>query len=272
MYADVLLFLRCPACDAEAPELLGALEDDGEIVAGALRCPTCRRQTAIIDGIWDTQPPLMLTPAQLINYFPPTARLYEPAWRWYALTLLAGRRFPLREELTLLRGLLQPCAGQLYVDVACSAGMYARALAATGAVVAGVDHAWAMVREARRRARSQGSRISYIRASAQALPFAGGAAAGAAMGGSLNEIGDQLGALREIRRIMHDEGRFFCMNLLAAKSFGGHILQHVAGSGGIDFPSLETLNDWFRQTGWRRLAQWRWGVVAITLTTPLPGT
>lgn len=265
MYAELLPALRCPACTTGPLSLLGALEDDGEIVAGALRCPECGHQTAILDGIWDTEPPQPLTPAQLTNYLPLAARLYEPAWRWQALSLLSGRRFPLREELALLRGLLQPRAGQLYVDVACSAGLYACALAQPGAIVVGIDHSWAMLKEARRSTLARGLRISYIRASAQALPLASGAAAGVAMGGSLNEIGDHMGALNEVRRSLQPDGRFFCMNLVAAQSRWGRLLQRALGSSGIDFPSYEIFNDWLEQASLRRLAQWRWRVVVITL-------
>jgi SAM-dependent methyltransferase len=247
--------------------LIEAEEADSEIVAGVLRCMRCSEQTQIKDGIWDALngAPVPLTPAQITNYQPLAACLYEPAWRWQALSLLSGRRFPLREELTLLQGLLQPRAGAFYVDVACSVGLYARTVARSGATVVGVDHSWAMLREARRVAREHGLRISYVRARAQALPFVGGTAAGATMGGSLNELGDQHGALNEIQRVLEPSGRFFCMNLVAAQSSWGRALQRVLGTGGIDFPDLDTCNEWFNAAGLQRLAQWRWRVVVVTL-------
>lgn len=269
MYAELLPALRCPFCHAAPLTLLGAIEDEhtGAIRAGALRCERCQRQTAIYDGIWDTlgDAALPRTPAQLTNYLPLTAQLYESAWRWLSLSLLSGRHFPLREELTLLRQLLQPQSGQLYVDVACSEGLYARALAEPGTIVAGIDHAWAFLRKAQARARREGLRISYIRASAQQLPFADGAAAGAAMGGSLNEIGDQQAALAEIRRVVQPGGRYFCMSLRAAESQWGRVLQRLLSIGGIVFPSEQTFRAWIGQAGLRRLAQWRWRVVTITL-------
>jgi ubiquinone/menaquinone biosynthesis C-methylase UbiE/uncharacterized protein YbaR (Trm112 family) len=266
MYAEIIPVLQCPLCGARPLMLVDALEENDEIIAGALRCPRCKHQTTIRDSIWDTQPPQLLTPAQITNRMPIAARLYEPAWRWYALSLLSGRRFPLREELTLLQGLIQPRANQVYVDVACSAGLYARALAQFGASVIGIDHSWAMLKEAHRRARTQGLRISYVRASAQALPIADSIAAGVVMGGSLNELGDQIAALHEVRRVLQPRGRFFCMNLLAAESWWGKALQRLLKTGGIDFPMLERLNSWFTQTDHKRMAQWRWQVVVITLT------
>jgi SAM-dependent methyltransferase/uncharacterized protein YbaR (Trm112 family) len=267
MYPELVSVVRCPNCTADPLTLLGPLYDSDEIVAGALRCSSCGVQTPICDGIWDAlnHRSLPLTPAQITNYVSLAARLYEPLWRWRALSLMAGRRFPLPEELKLLRGLLRPESERVYLDVACSAGLYARAMAVPGAIVAGVDHSWAMLREARRLARRRGLRVSYIRASAQSLPIRNGAADGVGMGGSLNEIGDQHAALCEIRRVLQRDGRFFCMNLVGAQSIWGRALQRGLATGGIDFPAAATLQRRFAQAGLSPLAQWRWRVVMITL-------
>lgn len=267
MYADIVPFLQCPVCAANPLSLVEADEADGEIVAGVLRCTHCSTQTQIVDGIWDTLAgdALPLTPAQITNYLPLAAKGYEPLWRWQALSRLSGRRFPLREELTLLRDLIQPQADQFYVDVACSAGLYARTLARAGATVVGVDHSWAMLGEARHIAKKQGLQISYVRARAQALPFRPGTAAGTTMGGSLNEIGDKQGALAEMARVTKPNGRLFCMNLLRAESVWGRALQDLLGTGGINFFDQPTFNGWLADTGWQSRAQWRWRVVAITL-------
>jgi len=274
MYVDLLPSLCCPTCGTNPITLIGALadEDTGEIVAGALRCSACNGQTAIRDGIWDAlgSAELPRTPAQLTNYLPLTARVYEPGWRWLSLSLLSGRYFPLPEELTLLHELVQPQADQLYLDVACSAGLYARALAVPGAIVAGVDHSWAFLRHARHLAQERDLRISYIRASAQALPIKSAAATGVGMGGSLNEIGDQPMALREIRRVLSPDGHFFCMNLVAADSMWGQLIQVGLSTGGIVFPSLYTLAHWFDEAQLERRAQWCWRVVTISLLRPAP--
>jgi SAM-dependent methyltransferase/uncharacterized protein YbaR (Trm112 family) len=267
MYTGLLPFLQCPICAAHPLSLVEAEETAGEIVAGVLHCTHCSTQTQITDGIWDTLAgdPLRLTPAQITNYLPLAAKGYEPLWRWQALSRLSGQRFPLREELTLLRDLMEPRAEQFYVDVACSVGLYARTLARAGATVVGVDHSWAMLREARRVAKKQGLRISYVRARAQALPFRPGTASGTTMGGSLNEIGDEQRALREMARVTHEHGRLFCMNLLRAESAWGRALQDLLGTGGIDFFDRSTLNGWLADAGWQPRAQWRWRVVVITL-------
>jgi ubiquinone/menaquinone biosynthesis C-methylase UbiE/uncharacterized protein YbaR (Trm112 family) len=267
MYAELLPMLRCPACAHHPLTLLGPIEEHDEIVAGALRCDACGSQTPIRSGVWDTlgDAPVSYTPTQITNYLPLTARVYEQAWRWTALSFMSGRRFPLREELTLLRALMQPEPGQLFVDVACSAGLYARALAGPGVIVAGIDHSMPFLVEARQQANKRGLRISYIRCTAQRLPFVFGSAAGVVMGGSLNEIGDQAAALNEIWSVLQPQGRFFCMNLLAAESVVGKIMQRVLGTGGIDFPTLDQLNRRFAYAGLKPRAQWHWRVVAITL-------
>ncbi len=274
MYADLLPTLRCPACAHHPLTLLGPLEEHGEIVAGALHCDECGGQTAIRSGVWDAlgDAPVSYTPTQITNYLPPTARFYERAWRWAALSLMSGRHFSLHEELTLVRGLMQPASGQVFVDVACSAGLYARALAGPGVIVAGIDHSMPFLVEARRRANERGLRISYIRCTAQRLPFVFGSVSGAVMGGSLNEIGDQAAALNEIWSMLKPSGKFFCMNLLAADSVLGNIMQRVLGTGGIDFPTLDQLNRSFSYAGLKPRAQWRWRVVALTLLERQPAS
>jgi SAM-dependent methyltransferase len=236
----------------------------------------CAHVTPIQDGILDAidGAPVPVTPAQLTNYLPPAAWGYERLWRWQALSLLSGKRFPLREELKLVVGLMDPQRGGLLIDVACSNGLYARAfaLAAPTAVVAGIDHSRPMLEEARRYARRAGLAISFVRASAQSLPFASGTVAGYGMGGSLNEIGDIDAALVEARRLLADDGRLVTMNLLAAERGWGRLPQRLLATGGITFPEQASLNRQFERAGLCPVAQWRWRVVEISLLLPQPLT
>ncbi|HMQ30335.1 MAG TPA: class I SAM-dependent methyltransferase [Chloroflexaceae bacterium] len=275
MYAEALEYLTCPR-DAEARLELGSgarRAGDGELVAGQLRCPACGAIYRIEGGVADLLGPLALpdSPAQLANYLPPTAWGYERAWRPRALSLLSGEPFGYERELPLIVGLVGPAAGGLIVDVACSNGLYARALAraqggAAGPVV-GVDHALPMLRQARAYARAEGLRVSYVRAKAQALPFASGSATGLAMGGSLNEIGDVPGALAELRRAMAPMGRCAMMCLARAETGPGRALQGALSLGGIAFPTLDELNLGLAAAGLRLRAQWRHGVVVFSLLT-----
>lgn len=273
MYPEALAYLACP----RHPESRLALRPrarvaaDGAILAGSLTCPTCHARYPIAAGIPDLLGPWVLpkSPAQLANTIPLTAWAYERTWRPQALTLLSGEPFSYDRELSLIAGLADPGRGGLVVDVACSNGLYARALerargAAPGHVI-GIDHAMPMLREARALARGEGLRVTYVRASAQALPFGPGSAAALTMGGSLNEIGDADGALRELRRTLAPGGRCAMMCLVQDRTAPGRALQAAISLGGITFPPLDELNRRFAAAGLRLRAQWRYGVVLFSL-------
>ena len=244
------------------------------IVGGALQCAACGAAFPIEDGIPDfvgDQPAASLP--QIVNDLKPTAWGYERFWRPFALSLLSGEQFTYRRELPLIAGLIEPQRGGLYLDVACSNGLYARALARTlvgTGQIAGVDHAMPMLVEARRRARAANLRINFLRAKAQNLPFAAGSAAGVAIGGSLNEIEDVGGSLAEARRVLAPDGRFVTMTLASASSPGGRALQGLMGSGGIQFWSPDELVRLFERYGLQTRGRWQYGVVMFTLSLPEP--
>ncbi|GAB4217006.1 MAG: methyltransferase domain-containing protein [Roseiflexaceae bacterium] len=271
MYFDHIPYLCCTACgaglDAEAAESA----PDGELLAGMLRCAGCGLGYPVRAGIADFLGPAQpTTPAQQVNEWPLTAWAYERVWRPFALTLLSSELFPLRRELALVLALAGARRGGLFVDVACSNGLYARALARVAgpqAVVLGIDHSMAMLIEARRRALAAGLRISYLRAEAQGLPVRAGAAAGVLIGGSLNEIGDLERCLGEARRTLAPDGRFVTMCLARAQTPAGRLLQRTLGSGGITFWTPEALSEQYAQAGLRMAGLWRYGVVLFLLST-----
>ena len=274
MYADILPYLRCPTCHLPLALENIRVADDDEILGGDLGCAGCDAHYPVRDGIADflgsPRPP---TPAQLTNELPLTAWGYERAWRPFALTLLSSEPFPYRRELPLITGLIEPRRGGLYLDVACSNGLYARALARTisGAPghVAGFDHSLPMLKQARRFAREAGLRISYARAKAQALPMVAHAAAGVVIGGSLNEIGDLDACLSEVRRTLAADGRYLAMTLARAATPAGRTLQQLLGTGGIAFWTPEELARAFSQHGLWTVARWKYGLVMIDLALPI---
>ncbi len=265
---ELLPSLRCPTCAGALDLRDRRCDAGGEIISGALHC-ACGAVYPIRDGIADfLGPPRPLTIAQLTNELPATAWAYERLWRPFALTLLSGESFPYQRELTLVTDWVDAARGGLVIDVACSNGLYARALARamrpfTGHVV-GIDHALPMLREARQRARAAGVRVSYLRASAQALPFASNVAQGVTIGGSLNEIGDLAACLREVRRVLVDDGRFVAMTLLAAQGVVGRAVQMALAPGGIAFWSREELLTQFRTAGLRLERSEQYGIVIFT--------
>lgn len=276
MYPDAIEQLACP----RHPQARLTLEPgarraaDGAVERGRLRCPACGALYPITGGVADllgraARPD---SPAQLTNYLAPTAWAYERAWRHRALSLLSGEPFGYERELPLVVGLAASERPGLIVDVACSNGLYARALArarpAAAGPLVGLDHALPMLRQARAFARRDGLRISYVRASAQALPFADGAAAALVMGGSLNEIGDAPAALAELRRACAPAGRVALMSLVRAATPPGRALQTLLGPGGVAFPPLDELNRLLAAAGLRLRAQWQHRVVVFSLLTP----
>jgi SAM-dependent methyltransferase/uncharacterized protein YbaR (Trm112 family) len=279
MYAEAIPYLRCPACGARLRPEGAERDDSGELTAGALSCERCGRGYPIREGVADfLGAPAPPTLTQLTNEWRATAWVYERAWRPFALTLLSREPFPYRRELPLVASMAKPERGGLFVDVACSNGLYARAMvraarAHHGAAlqVIGVDHSLPMLLEARRRAREAGLPISYVRASAQALPLASGAASGVTIGGSLNEIGDVDTCLGEARRLLADGGRLVMMSLArAATPLGGEV-QRLLGPAGIAFWTPEELTALLARHGLATLRREQYGIVLFTLAVPASG-
>jgi SAM-dependent methyltransferase len=274
VYSDLLPHLSCPACRRPLEMRQPRLDRAGEIVGGALACAGCDTHYPIRDGVADflgaPRPP---TAAQITNELAPTAWVYERAWRPFALTLLSGESFAYRRELLLVAGLMAPERGGLYLDIACSNGLYARALARAmrGAPghVAAIDHALPMLTQGRRYALAAGLRISFLRAKAQALPIAPASAAGAVIGGSLNEIVDLDGCLAEARRTIRTGGRFVAMTLARAATGGGRLFQRFLGIGGIEFWSPEELTGHLARHGLRTVGRWKYGLVMFHLALPI---
>lgn len=273
MYPEALAFLRCPREPTAPLELSPGTRytDDGAIETGLLRCSSCGMDYPIRTGVADLLPGLGLpnNPTQLANALPLTAWAYERTWRPQALTLLSGEPFGYERELLLLTGLAGAERGGLIVDLACSNGLYARALERTrhgtpGHVI-GIDHAMPMLQQARTFARAEKLRISFVRAKAQALPFAAGAVTTSAMGGSLNEIGDSALALRELCRTLAPTGRSVLMSLVAGDTPSGRAFQGLLGLGGVEFPPLDEFNHQLAAAGLRLRAQLRYRVVVFSL-------
>ncbi len=282
MYPEALAGLRCPHSPHAALELAAGARyaPDGAVLDGRLRAvDDATRHYPIRDGIVDLLggARLPLTPAQITNYLPLTAWGYERLWRGRALTLLSGEEFGLTRELSLLVRLMQPERGGVYLDVACSNGLYARALATAThadllaatpppATIIGIDHSLPMLQQARAYALQNRLRITYVRASAQALPIADATVAGVAMGGSLNEIGDRRAFFAEARRVLEPHGRMVLMHLVQAGDGIGQAVQAVLGTGGIAFPPLATIHAELEQ--FNLLDETQHGVVVFSAWQP----
>jgi ubiquinone/menaquinone biosynthesis C-methylase UbiE/uncharacterized protein YbaR (Trm112 family) len=274
VYNDLLPYLICLACRQPLSVQPSETDRAGEIVAGELGCAACGSRYPIRHGVADflgtPRPP---TPAQVVNEWPATAWVYERAWRPFALSLLSREPFSYRRELPMIAHMAQSWRGGLYLDVACSNGLYARALVRTmrgaSGQVAGIDHSLPMLKQARQFARDAGLRISYVRASAQALPFASGQAAGVVIGGSLNEIGDLDTCLDEVRRALHPNGRYVAMTLARAATLPGQAIQQMLGPGGVRFWSSDQLEAHFAEHKLRVIERRQSGLVMFHVAVPI---
>lgn len=200
------------------------------------------------------------------NHLGVTAAVYEDVWRNRSLGILTGESFPIEKEKEHLIDWLEPAENKLYLDVGCSTGLYARTVkqAEPGSVVVAIDISTAMLQEARKKASKEQSDLFLIRADARSMPFYAGMYDGLMMGGTLNELADELKVLYECRRVIKKGGTFFMMHLLKADSIAGKLLQSPAGWGGVKFWSMKESNELFERAGFKVADQFNVGIVCFT--------
>lgn len=274
MRATTLPLLHAPGISNGPPLRLAESEQerDGEIIAGTAYAGS-HGPYRIADGILDllNDEPLRISPAQRSNFAWPTARYYEQVWRVHSLSLLADEQFSIDREIAILNEWVVPERGGLYVDIGTSHGLYARNIAAqmrrasaTGTVIA-LDIAPGMLRRAAQLIAAKGyTTIDLVRARAQALPLADGAANGVVNGGTFNEMGAQGEALAEARRVLKPDGVFFCMSLLAGRTGAGRTAQRALGASGIIFPTVDETNALYRDARLTITDQEWHGIVLLT--------
>ncbi|CAN5370315.1 hypothetical protein BH23BAC3_BH23BAC3_24670 [soil metagenome] len=204
--------------------------------------------------------------AQRSNNFGLTAAVYEDLWRNSSLSLLIGESFPIEMEKELLVDWLQPEEGKLYLDVGCSTALYARSIkkSCEGSVTVAIDISRPMLAEARKKGMGDSVDMFLIRSDAREMPFFAGTFDGLMMGGTLNELTDELKVLYECRRVIKKGGTFFMMHLLKSKSIAGRILQTPAGFGGLQFWSIDESNILFERAGFSVDDQFNKGIVCFT--------
>lgn len=229
-------------------------EENGMLLSGRVRSPLSGETYEVKNGYLDLlgRKTGADNVANLTNFLPGAGRGYEPLWRVRSLTLLTGESFPNERELREISALARPERGGIYLDIGCSAGLYARNLARSlrddGDVI-GIDISPSMLKEAARRARAAGATPSFARADAENLPFADGSFSGAVCGGSLNEIEDPARALRETARALAPGGRLAVMGILRARTMRGRRLQNLLSTGGIKFFETDELSSMLDHAG-----------------------
>ena len=119
------------------------------------------------------------------------------------------------DALSLIRETFAPLDGKPILDIGCGPGALAKALAADGAAVTGVDPGAAAL--ARARAAVPGGRFET--ASGEALPFPEASFQGAVMLNALHHVPDPARALAEAARVLRPGYALVVVEPLASGSF-----------------------------------------------------
>jgi SAM-dependent methyltransferase len=209
--------------------------------------------------------------AQSTNHWKVTASVYEDLWRKRSLSLLTGEEFPIEKEKELLLDWVKPKPGGIYLDVGCSTALYARTLkkAEPESRQIAIDFSKAMLLEARLKSEAEQADIYFIRADAREMPFFANSFDGVVMGGTLNELTDELKVLFECRRVLKNRGVMFMMHLIKADHWAGRMLQEPAEWSGIHFWSVDESNEMFERAGFRVEEQFTKGIVCFTRLKPV---
>lgn len=208
--------------------------------------------------------------AQSTNHFKLTASIYEDIWRKRSLSLLSGEDFPIEKEHELLIEWTAPKAGGLYLDLGCSTALYGRALKAAQkeADIVALDFSSQMLEEARLKAEADETDLFLVRADGKEIPFFSKTFDGIVMGGTLNELSEELKVLYEVRRVIKQGGVFFVMHLIKSDAWYGRLLQESISLGGIQFWTKDESNTLFKQAGFKVAEQLVRGIVCFTKLVP----
>jgi len=222
----------------------------------------------IIDLIGETGE---MSLAQSSNHWKITASLYEDLWRKRSLSILTGEDYPIEVEQKLLIEWLSPSPGKHYLDIGCSTALYARLLkkAEPGAVAIAMDFSAQMLEEARLKSEADETDIFLLRADARDMPFFNRTLDGLMMGGTLNELTDELKVLFECRRILKDDGIFFMMHLIKSATWYGRLFQDSTEWSGIKFRTVEESNELFERAGFKADQQFSKGIVCFSKLIPV---
>lgn len=204
--------------------------------------------------------------AQSTNHWKITAAVYEDIWRKRSLSLLSGEEFPIEKEHELLIDWIAPRKDGLYLDLGCSTALYARALKAAqkDAHLVALDYSSQMLEEARLKAEADETDMYFLRADGRNLPFFSNTFDGIVMGGTLNELTEELKVLYEAKRVLKENGTFFVMHLIKSEAWYGRLLQESVTLGGIKFWSVKESNELFQRAGFQVDEQLIKGIVCFS--------
>ena len=204
---------------------------------------------------------------QSSNFLPLTAAAYEPLWRTRSIGILTGGAFSTERELDLMLKWLDVRPGQVVLDAACSAGLYARTLLEQDPTLSvhAVDFSLPFLKKAREYAERDIVAPVLVHADVRDLPYEDASFDAIVCGGSLNEFTDLPQSLREFARVLKPGGKMWQMYVTKADALLGKGVQGFIRASGIRFIAPEKLEPLANEAGFKLVrAQYR-GPVALAL-------
>ena len=220
------------------------------------------------DGIYralDKRPSVPV--GQSSNFLPLTAAVYEPLWRMRSIGILTGGAFSTERELELMLKWLNARPGQVVLDAACSAGLYARTLLETHPTleVHALDFSLPFLKKAKQYAERDHVAPVPVHADVRDLPYKDNSFDAVVCGGSLNEFTDLPQTLSEFARVLKPGGKMWQMYVTRADALIGKGVQGLIRVSGIRFIAPEKLEPLANEAGFKLVrAQYR-GAVALAL-------
>ncbi len=193
--------------------------------------------------------------AQASNFLPLTAALYEPLWRKRSLSIITGGDFDVTRELDLMLKWLNPQPGQIVLDAACSAGLYARTLLRheVALEVHAVDFSVPFLKKAKDYAEKEEVNVTLVHADVMNLPYEDEGFDLIVCGASLNEFTDLSKSVSEFGRVLKPGGLMWQMYVSKAETWYGKVLQSLFRISGIRFIDPAVLEAEAKKAGMRLL-------------------
>lgn len=235
MKQDLVSLLICPACLPGEVQLQATVREisRGDIEAGELRCPECRRAYPIEDGVADLDPGGVPGGKGPANKYESAPVLSSYLWSHYA-DLFHDQSAS--DAYRRWASLMEPHPG-LAVDAGAAVGRFTFEMGGKADLAVGVDNSRAFIRAARelmkRRAmtvplKQEGNifsearlalppewdsgRVEFIVADALALPFRAGAAASLTSLNLIDKVPGPLRHLEEMNRVTRQAGAQFLLS------------------------------------------------------------
>ena len=249
-------------------------ERQWQSVGEAVRCTVCGCRYPVQYDALNLLPggPHFLTPAQRTNFTLPVAWGYEDLWRRRSLSLLSGRAFGIERELALLDQWMAGAGAGVFLDLACSHGLYARSLARGAALhrlereVIALDSSLLMLQQAAAKIRHANlTTVHLLCAEGESLPLPASSLDGIVCGGSLNEFKVADLVVAEAARVLKPGAPFFSMHLLGSELRWGQRLQGLARQGGVQFWDTAAVQAMFARHGLRLAQREQFGIVEFAL-------